>query len=149
MVDDNLNNRYNDSTKNYYLYDQYGGNTMEPVGPIGIIALPSMREFAKEVNSHLFKKREEYKNLAPSHVNKTGFLRENYLIDAEYFRFPNGEGKCILPETVKGHDIYIMVDVLNYSCTYKFYDQEKNMSPDEHYQDLKRTIQAISVRHVA
>lgn len=141
---DLLDNEAHDSTKTYNLYNQYGENNMETVGPIGIIALPSSRVFTDGVNSHLRQRRQHYLELNPNFVNDNGFFRDDYTLGADYFRFLNGEGKCLLSETVKGHDIYILVDVLNYSCTYNFHGQTKPMSPDEHYQDLKRTIQAIS-----
>lgn len=131
--------------KSYYLYDQYGVNQMDPVGPIAIIALPSMKKFAHTVNEFLKTRRSAYYDVQPEVCQSSpGFIRDNYIIDVDYLRFNNGEGKCILPTTVKGHDVFILVDVLNYSCTYSFYGKEKPMSPDEHYQDLKRTIQAIS-----
>lgn len=142
MVEENLNQI--DQTQSYYLYDQYGANRMDPVGPIGIIALPSMKEFAEEVSTLLTDIRSQYTKNDPVLSEIPGFLRENYNIQAEFTRFLNGEGKCFLPETVKGHDVYLLVDVLNYSCTYNLHGKEKPLSPDEHYQDLKRTIQAIS-----
>lgn len=134
-----LNNR------NYYIYDQYGDNDMEPVGPVGLLPLPSMRNFAQSVNEHLYRRRRDYDIRNPSLARtKPGFLREDYCLNADCIRFGNGEGKVILSDTVRGHDLFILVDVLNYACTYKLFGHDKLMSPDEHYQDLKRLILAIS-----
>lgn len=133
------------NSRNYYIYDQYGDNKMEPVGPIGLIPLSSMKEFSLSVNAHLARRRQDYALRNPTLVdNKPGFLREEYCIPVECVRFGNGEGKILLPETVRGHDIFILIDVLNHSCTYQLHGREKPMSPDEHYQDLKRLILAIS-----
>lgn len=133
------------NSKNYYIYDQYGDNKMEPVGPVGLLALPSMKDFTVSVNEHLYRRRQDYGIRNPHLVDdKPGFLREDYRIPIECFRFGNGEGKVMLPETVRGHDLFILVDVLNHSCTYKLHGMDKPMSPDEHYQDLKRLILAVS-----
>lgn len=133
------------NSKNYYIYDQYGDNRMEPVGPVGLLPLSSMKEYAEAVNAHLFRRRQDYGIRNPDLIEqKPGFLRENYCIPVECFRYGNGEGKVLLPETVRGHDLFILVDVLNHSCTYQLHGVPKPMSPDEHYQDLKRLILAIS-----
>lgn len=133
------------TSKNYFIYDQYGDNLMEPLGPVGLLPLPSMTDFAESVNEHLYSRRLEYRKRNAAFKEKhPGFLREDYRIPIECFRFDNGEGKVILPETVRGHDLFILVDVLNHSIRYKLHNKEKPMSPDEHYQDLKRLILAIS-----
>lgn len=131
--------------RNYYIYDQYGDNNMEPLGPIALMPLVSMQDFSNSVNEHLYRRRLDYGIKNPDLLNaRPGFIREDYRIPMECFRFDNGEGKVVLPETVRGHDVFILVDVLNHSCTYQLHGKPKPMSPDEHYQDLKRLILAIS-----
>ncbi len=129
----------------YFIYNQYGDNLMEPVGPIGLISLSAKPEFTRMVNDYLYTRRLEYKDYADADsVNSPGFLRENYLTDILGDRFTTGEGKVTLQSTVRGHDIFILIDVLNHSKTYELFGQTKHMTPDEHYQDLKRIILAIS-----
>ena len=68
---------------------------------------------------------------------------ETYVTRVTCPRFGTGEGKCVIDETVRGHDVYIICDVFNYGVTYKMYGVENHMSPDDHYQDLKRVIAAM------
>ncbi len=130
----------------YFRYDQYGDNPMPAMGPIGIIALDGAREFATQVNQHLVQRRCEYlHNVAEDEVeHETGFMRDNYIIDTKAVRFSSGEGKGVIQNTVRGHDLYILADITNYSCTYKMRGVINHMSPDDHYQDLKRMILAAS-----
>jgi ribose-phosphate pyrophosphokinase len=106
-------------------------NTM-PYGPLGIIALESCRELGEKIDHHLQEK-------------ICGSVDENnaFLISTDTIRFSNGEGKVKLEETVRGKDIYILCDVGNYSCTYNMYGITHHMGPDEHFQDIKRTISAL------
>ena len=131
--------------KNYYIYDQYSPTIMEPVAPIGIISLAGSGSYADEVNSYLYQRRltNAPKNRKVSRYSP-GYLREDYTLPYESFRFSTGEGKALLPRSVRGHDLFILTDVLNYSRTYNFYGKEKRMSPDEHYSDLLRIILAAS-----
>lgn len=129
----------------YYIYDQYGNNLMEPLGPIGLISLSADRAFTAKVNNYLYKRRLEYEAHSNNYtMSQPGFLRENYLTEISGDRFTTGEGRVTLASTVRGHDIFILIDVLNYSITYELFGQTKHMTPDEHYQDLKRIILAIS-----
>ena len=73
-----------------------------------------------------------------------GYLRDSYIIDASCPRFGSGEAKGMIHESVRGYDLYIMTDVTNYSLTYKLCGHENHMSPDDHYQDLKRMIAAAN-----
>lgn len=100
-------------------------------GPIGIIALEGCKAHGEMVNAHLCNLRGEDPN------------EHNYLIDIEQTRFSNGEAKIKIKESVRGKDIYILADVGNYSCTYKMFNYENHMSPDEHMQDIKRALSAI------
>ncbi len=130
---------------NYYLYNQYGDNAMQPVGPIGIIPLRGSIDFAANVNSYLHRRRVEYRETNPKHASGCpGFMRSDYRINVDTLRFSSGEGKAVISHTTRGHDIFILADVLNFSCTYRMFGIENHMSPDDHYQDLKRTILAIS-----
>ncbi len=132
-----------DGHKSYVLYDQHGDNIMESIGPIGIIPMVNSTEFSAEVNDRLYKRRLAYQDKLSKGVNST-FLRKDYTISADYSRYSTGEGRVVILNSVRGHDIFIICDVLNHSCTYPLFGVEKYMSPDEHYQDLKRIILAIS-----
>lgn len=129
--------------KSYSRYNQYGENPMAPVAPIGLIPLKGSVEFTEKVNYYLTTRRSEYQQEAL--VSKyPGFYRQDYRIDVENARFSSGEGKAVIKNTVRGHDLYIISDVMNPSITYKMYGQMNHMSPDDHYQDLKRVILACS-----
>ena len=133
------------SNSNYYIYDQYGDNLMDPVGPVGIISLPGNEVFAQNVNDALYTRRLKYlKNNHHTMAPKPGFLRKNYDVEVAFHRLPNGEGHTFLQETVRGHDIFILADVLSRNATYQLFGKRKPMSPDELYQDLKRVILACS-----
>ena len=132
------------SDKNYYVYDQYGNNPMQPIAPIALIALKGAREFSLEVNQALVARREEYLTETKPDMISLGFLREDFHVPVNTFRFSSGEGKAVIEQTIRGHDLYILCDVTNYSITYKMQGAENRMSPDDHYQDLKRVILASS-----
>lgn len=134
-----------ETDSNYYIYDQYGDNQMDPVGPVGLIDLAGSRDFTRLVNDFLYRRRLEYLDRTPEVAdNRPGFLRRDYRLDAECTRWATGEGFAKLNSTARGHDVYILCDVHNYSCSYELFGKRKPMSPDEHYQDLKRVILAIS-----
>ena len=129
--------------RSYSRYNQYGENPMAPVAPIGLIPLKGSVEFTEKVNYYLNTRRSEYQQEAI--VSKyPGFYRQDYRIEVENARFSSGEGKAVIKNTVRGHDLYIISDVMNPSITYKMYGQLNHMSPDDHYQDLKRVILACS-----
>ena len=75
-------------------------------------------------------------------ANQNGEDTESFLIESQCPRFASGDGKGLIKSTVRGNDLFIIVDVGNYSCKYKMFGQENSMSPDDHFQDLKRIIQA-------
>lgn len=134
---------FNADEKAYSRYNQYGDNPMAPVGPIGIIPLKGSIEFSDSVNYFLNKRRSEYQE--HQLISKyPGFFRSDYRIDVNNTRFSSGEGKAVITNSVRGHDLFIISDVMNFSCTYKMFGTENNMSPDDHYQDLKRVILACS-----
>lgn len=128
--------------KNYYIYNQYGDNTMEPIGPIGIIAHNLSKDFSDSVNYFLRNRRSIYLARHPDLAQNPGFIRADYRIPVSTPRYSSGEGKAIISQSVRGHDLFIITDVLNYDCYYERYGQTVTMSPDDHYQDLIRIIQA-------
>ena len=131
--------------KNYFIYNQYGNNRMMPIGPIGIIPLIGSVEFAASVNDFLCKRRTEYLENQPDADDLSpGFIRRDYRVSVNNLRFSSGEGKAVINSTVRGHDVFIITDVLNHSCTYRMFGFDNHMSPDDHYMDLKRVILAIS-----
>ncbi len=115
-----------------------------PVGRLGLIPLDSCSDLGQKVNDWLVQWRKER---AYSHIDSfafEGYQRDNYKIHVETPRFGSGEGKCVVAESVRGDDVYVMVDVCNYSLTYRMGPYTNLMSPDDHFQDLKRVIGAIS-----
>ena len=114
-----------------------------PVGALGIIALDGCQEMGNRVNDYLVKWRKEDGHEHKNDVVFSGYERDNYLIDARVPRFGSGEAKGIIGESVRGKDLYLMVDVCNYSLTYSLSGHTNHMSPDDHFQNLKRIIAAI------
>lgn len=115
-----------------------------PKGALGIIAHKSCQEMGKEVNYYLTRWRADREQDTVADMTFKGYKRECYLLDADCPRFGSGEAKAIINESVRGIDLFILVDVTNWSLTYKLCGHENRMSPDDHYQDLKRIIAAAS-----
>lgn len=113
-----------------------------PVGKLGIIALEGSEELAKTVDNYLVSWRKEHFSNSDE-IAFSGYEKETFIINADCPRFNNGEAKAIIKETVRGYDIYIICDVGNYSKTYNMFGIESPMSPDDHYQNIKRIISAI------
>ena len=114
-----------------------------PVGSLGIIPLLGCEELGNKVNDYLVKWRRESAHEHKNDVAFSGYEKENYLINASVPRFGSGEAKGILGESVRGKDIYLMVDVCNYNVTYSLTGNTNHMSPDDHFQNLKRIIAAV------
>ena len=114
-----------------------------PVGSLGIISLDGCRNLAQKVDSYLVKWRFERESEHKGSLAFSGYQRDSYLLKARVPRFGSGEGKGEILESVRGADLYILVDVLNYSETYSLCGHQNHMSPDDHYQDLKRIIAAV------
>ena len=113
-----------------------------PVAPVRIAALAGCQDLANEVDKKLVKFRKELvAKKKPSQIPQ-GYSLPSFLVDSEIIRFGTGEGKGHIKESVRGADLFIMVDVTNYSLTYRVNGYENHMSPDNHYQDLKRIISA-------
>ncbi|MCI8776266.1 MAG: ribose-phosphate pyrophosphokinase [Oscillospiraceae bacterium] len=108
-------------------------NAQSSVAPLGLIALEGAKELGNQINNYLVE-----------WAKKGGYNYDTFLIGNQCPRFASGDGKGLIESTVRGRDVFIIVDVGNYSCTYKMFGKENSMSPDDHYQDLKRIIQAIS-----
>ena len=114
-----------------------------PVGSLGIISLPGCKPLGEKVDRYLVKWRAERESEHKESLAFAGYQRESYLLDAKVPRFGSGEAKGQILESVRGTDLYLLVDVLNYSMTYSLCGNENHMSPDDHYQDLKRIIAAV------
>lgn len=114
-----------------------------PVGSLGIIALEGCRPLGEKVDRYLVKWREERESEHKESLAFSGYQRDSYLLGAKVPRFGSGEAKGMIMESVRGDDIYLLVDVCNYSLTYSLCGHENHMSPDDHYQDLKRIIAAV------
>ena len=117
--------------------------TTLPVGRLGLIPLISCKDLGEKVNEWLIQWRKERSHEELDSFAFEGYQRESYLIPVQTARFGSGEAKCTIMESVRGDDIYLMVDVCNYSLTYSIGPYENLMSPDDHFQDLKRVIGAI------
>lgn len=114
-----------------------------PVGSLGLIPLKSCEELGQKVNDYLVEWRHTNELEHKENIAFTGYERDSYLIPAHTPRFGSGEAKGTIDDSVRGNDLYLMVDVCNYSLTYKLYNYTNHMSPDDHFQDLKRVIAAI------
>lgn len=115
-----------------------------PIGPIGIIPTIGSEEMAEMIDKWLVQRRleEAEKHVLPVELN--GYIKDSYIIKPKCIRFQNGEGKVVLDHTVRGYDVFILADVCNYSVKYKIFDQENCMSPDDHFQNIKRIVSAIA-----
>ena len=114
-----------------------------PVGSLGIIALEGCKSLGEMVDDYLVKWRAERESEHKESLAFAGYMRDSYLLDTKVPRFGSGEAKGMILESVRGTDLYLLVDVLNYSKTYLLCGHENHMSPDDHYQDLKRIIAAV------
>ena len=111
-----------------------------PVGPLKIIALNSAEKLGRNVNDYLVTFRRNMRKTVHDDPAFRGYIENNYLVDASCPRFGSGEGKGELHESVRGTDLYLLVDVCNHSLIYSLNGYTNHMSPDDHYQDLKRII---------
>ena len=115
-----------------------------PVGPLGLIPLKSCTGLGKKVDDYLVEWRRERESEHKSTIAFSGYQRDSYILEANTPRFGSGEGKGTIEESVRGDDLYIMVDVCNYSLTYSLFGMTNHMSPDDHFQDLNRIIAAAA-----
>ena len=115
-----------------------------PTGGLGVIALDGCQDMGKRVNDYLVKWRQESQNELINESIINGYKKDNFLIEAKVPRFGSGEAKALISESVRGKDLYLIVDVCNYSLTYSLSGNVNHMSPDDHFQNLKRVIGAVS-----
>ncbi len=101
-------------------------------GKLSIISMRGCEEITSKINMYLKQFRADYEDV------------DTYITHITCPRFGTGEAKCVIDETVRGHDLFIICDMFNHGVTYKMYESENHMSPDDHYQDLKRIIAAAS-----
>ncbi len=104
------------------------------VAPLGIIAMDGAQDLGMKINKHL---------TGWSDASRE-YQQESFLVEADCPRFSTGDGKGIIRQTIRGNDLFILVDVGNYDCKYKMFGMDVPKSPDDHFQDLKRIIQAAS-----
>jgi ribose-phosphate pyrophosphokinase len=115
-----------------------------PVGSLGMIPLDNCKPLGQKIDEYLVKWRTERESEHKESLAFAGYQRGSYILKAKVPRFGSGEGKGVVQESVRGYDLYIMADVTNHSLTYSLFGNENHMSPDDHYQDLKRIIAAVS-----
>lgn len=114
-----------------------------PVGELGIIALESCHELGEKINNHIVSWRKQRDHEMTAEAQLFGYNRGSFLVSAKAPRFGSGEAKGQIFDTVRGKDLYILVDVCNYSINYRINGLTNRMSPDDHFQDVKRIISAI------
>lgn len=105
----------------------------ERVADLGLIAAPGAEDLAKKIDEHLV-----------IWAKEAGWKVDSFIIESECPRFSSGDGKGLIKSSIRGDDLYIVADVGNYSCTYNLFGHENFMSPDDHFQNIKRLIQAAS-----
>ena len=118
-----------------------------PVGPLGLVPLASCEALSKKVDWYLANWRNQNANEQTDTTNTivfAGYQRDSYIVKSKINRFGSGEAKGAFEESIRGMDLYLMVDVCNYNMTYSLYGMTNHMSPDDHYQDLKRIIAAAA-----
>ena len=118
--------------------------TSIPVGPLGIIALPGCEALAEKVDRYIVSWREQQQSEHKSTIAFTGYQRDSYLLDARFHRFGTGEGKCVIHNSVRGYDLYFVIDPFNYGETYPIFGRDVPTMPDEHFANLKRAIAACA-----
>ena len=115
-----------------------------PVAPLKLVVMDSAKELGDEINSYLVEFRKHLKNTFKNTPSWEGYTEDSYLTQADCPRFGSGEAKGIFYESIRGKDLYILVDVCNHSVTYTINGYTNHKSPDDHYQDLKRIIAAAT-----
>ncbi len=118
--------------------------TTIPSGSLGILALPGCEELAHKIDSYLVQWRDKRESEHKSTLAFNGYERDSYILKAVFPRFGTGEGKCMLKESVRGYDVFILCDCFNYGITHEVYGMDVPYTPDEHYANLKRAIAAMT-----
>ena len=114
-----------------------------PFGQLGLIPVSGCEKMGREIDYYLKQWRTERQHEHEDSPAFAGYQRPTYIIDSKVPRFGTGEGKGVLYQSVRGMDLYILVDVVNYSETYRMFSFDNHMSPDDHFQNLKRIIAAV------
>ena len=114
-----------------------------PFGQLGLIPVSGCEKMGREIDYYLKQWRTERQHEHEDSPAFAGYQRPTYIIDSKVPRFGTGEGKGVLYQSVRGMDLYILVDVVNYSETYRMFSFDNHMSPDDHFQNLKRVIAAV------
>ena len=115
-----------------------------PVAPLKLIVLDSAARLGNQINNYLVGFRRDIKNIAKNDPAFEGYVSDNYIVDSTCYRFGTGEAKAVISESVRGKDLFILVDVCNHSISYTMNGYTNYKSPDDHYQDLKRVIAAVN-----
>ena len=115
-----------------------------PVGPLALMPLDSIQPLGQKVDKYLSTWRTRRESDHKETIAFNGYQKDSYIVQAKVSRFGSGEAKANILETVRGVDLYLMVDVMNYAQTYSLFGQVNHMSPDDHYSDLKRVIAATT-----
>ena len=115
-----------------------------PVGPLALMPLDSIQPLGQRVDAYLSTWRTQRESDHKETIAFNGYQKDSYIVQAKVSRFGSGEAKANILETVRGVDLYLMVDVMNYAQTYSLFGQVNHMSPDDHYSDLKRVIAATT-----
>ena len=115
-----------------------------PVGPLRLVPLAGCRSLAQKVDEYLVSWRKSRKNAYKDSLALAGYERDTYLVEAETPRFGSGEGKAVLKESIRGDDLYLLMDVTNSNVTYSMNGMANHMSPDDHYSNVKRVIAAAN-----
>ena len=124
--------------------ENFSYESVPPIAPLKLAALDGCRELAENVDKYLVKFRETSNQQFQNTPDFQGYHEASYIIRSSCPRFGTGEAKGILYDSVRGVDLFILADVTNYSLTYTVCGYENHMSPDDHYQDLKRIISAAT-----
>ncbi|MBR5232541.1 MAG: ribose-phosphate pyrophosphokinase [Clostridia bacterium] len=120
--------------------------TSVPHGPLGLIAMAGCEELGEKINHWLLTWHNLQEVQDEEFFTTPGVDRDTFLMKAYCPRFGTGEGKAVLKESARGYDVYILVDVCAHNVHYNMYGVEVPMSPDDHFQDLKRVIAAIGTK---
>ena len=115
-----------------------------PIGSLCLMPLKGTEEFTKKINDFILEWRKLLVSNKVYDVFADDYIKESYILEPEIDRFGSGEAKCVINGTSRGADIFIIVDVVNHSATYEMFGKPNRMSPDDHYQDLKRVIAAAN-----
>jgi len=115
-----------------------------PFAPMKLVAMESCTELGRKVNDYIVSFRQDVVHEVGESALYTNYKSQNYLVDHSCPRFGTGEGKGQIHESIRGTDLFILTDVCNYSLTYRAFGHPNHMSPDDHYQDLKRIISAAT-----